>query len=56
MAVFLLECREEEERQADYPSKKASLPVLETMARQWYHFNNNSMVSNNIIILFLQAF
>ena len=29
MAVFLIECREDEERQANFPSKEASLPVLE---------------------------
>ena len=29
MAVFLLECREDEERQVDFPSKEASSPVLE---------------------------
>ena len=28
MAVFLLECREDEERQADFPNKEASSPVL----------------------------
>ena len=32
MAVFLLECREDEEIQASFPNKKASSPVLETMA------------------------
>ena len=32
MAVFLLECREDEERQVNFPSKQASSPVLETMA------------------------
>ena len=32
MAVFLLECRENEERQADFPSKDASSSVLEMMA------------------------
>ena len=32
MAVFLLERREDEERQADSPGKEASLPVLETTA------------------------
>ena len=31
MAVFLLECREDEERQADSPSKEASSPILVTM-------------------------
>ena len=29
MAVVLLECREAEERQADFPSKEASQSVLE---------------------------
>ena len=28
MTVFLLECREGEERQADFPSKEASQSVL----------------------------
>ena len=32
MVVFLLECREDEERPADFPSKETSSPVLETMA------------------------
>ena len=32
MAVFLLECREDEERQADFPRKEASLLSLETTA------------------------
>ena len=30
MTVFLVECREDEGRQADFPSKEASSPVLET--------------------------
>ena len=32
MAVFLLECRENEERQVDFPGKEAFPPVLETTA------------------------
>ena len=32
MTVFLQECREDEERQADFPSKEASSSVLEMMA------------------------
>ena len=32
MAVFLLECREDEERQANFCRKEASSPLLETMA------------------------
>ena len=32
MAVFLLESREDEERQADFLSKEASSPVLEMTA------------------------
>ena len=32
MAVFLLECREDEERQADFSSKEASSSILETTA------------------------
>ena len=32
MAVFLLDCREDEERQADLFSKEVSSPILETMA------------------------
>ena len=32
VAVFLLDCREDEEIQADFPSKEASSPILETMA------------------------
>ena len=30
MAVFLLECREDEEGQADFPSKEGSSLILET--------------------------
>ena len=30
MAVFLLECREDKERQADFRSKEASPSILET--------------------------
>ena len=29
MAVFLLECKEDKERQADFPSKEASQSILE---------------------------
>ena len=32
MVVFLLECGEDEERQAYFPSKETSSPVLEAMA------------------------
>ena len=32
MAVFLLECREDEERQTDFPSKEAYSPILEMLA------------------------
>ena len=32
MAVFILECKEDEERQDDFPSKKASQSTLETTA------------------------
>ena len=32
MAIFLLECREDGERQTDFPSKKASSLVLEMTA------------------------
>ena len=32
MAVFLLECKEDEERQANFPSKEAFSPVLEVTA------------------------
>ena len=28
MAVFILQCKEDEKRQADYPSKEDSSPVL----------------------------
>ena len=31
MAVVQLECREDEERQANFPSKETSSPVLEMM-------------------------
>ena len=54
MAVFLLECRKDEERLANFPSKEASSPVLEMIAS----FTDaailaNSVVTNNIIIVFL---
>ena len=32
MAVFLLECREDEEREAKFSSKETSSPVIETTA------------------------
>ena len=32
MAVFLLECRKDEERQANFPSKEAFSPISETTA------------------------
>ena len=32
MAVFLLEYKEDEERQADFPTKQASQSILEMMA------------------------
>ena len=32
MAIILLECREDEERQADFCTKEASSPVLEMTA------------------------
>ena len=32
MAVFILECREDEERQANFCRKEASSPLLEMMA------------------------
>ena len=32
MTVFLLECRENEERQADFPSKEVFSSILEMMA------------------------
>ena len=51
MAVLLLECREDEERQANFLSKEASSPVLETTASftNGTVFNGNLMVRNNII-------
>ena len=41
MAVFLLECREDEERQANFPSTVVSLPMLETTAR----FTNGAILT-----------
>ena len=32
MAVFLIECSEDEKRQVDFPNEEASLSVLEMMA------------------------
>ena len=40
MAVLLLECREDEERQADFCRKQASSPLLEVMAS----FNNDAIL------------
>ena len=31
MAVFLRECKDDEGRKANFPSKEASSPILETM-------------------------
>ena len=56
MAVFLLEYRKDEERQADFSGKEATSPILETMAsftNSIYHLNANLMVNNNTIIVFL---
>ena len=41
-----------EEIQADFPSKEASSPILETTTRfiNGAIFNSNSMGSNNIIV------
>ena len=36
MVVFLLECREDEGRQTDFPSKEASSSILEMTAMQFY--------------------
>ena len=44
MAVFLLECREHEKRQVDFPNEEASLSVLEMMA---------SLTDGAILILFV---
>ena len=41
MAIFLLECGQDEERQADFPSKEASRSVLETMAS----FTNSAILN-----------
>ena len=32
MAVLLLECKEDEERQPDFPTKQVSLSILDMMA------------------------
>ena len=40
MAVFLLECREDKERQADFCRKDASSPLLETTA----NFTNGAIL------------
>ena len=31
-SCFLLECRKDEEREANFPNKEVSSPILETMA------------------------
>ena len=41
MAVFLLECREDEEKQANFCRKEASTPVLETTAS----FTNGAIIT-----------
>ena len=52
MAVFLLECREDEERQADFLGFFTRFGN-DGQFYQWCHINRNLMVSNNIIIVFL---
>ena len=56
MAVFLLECKEDEESQAGFPGTQASSPVLETTASFTNSAILNLMVSNNIIIVFCNPF
>ena len=41
MAVFLLECREDGERQANFCQKEASSPLLETTA----NFTNSAILN-----------
>ena len=54
MAVFLLQCREDKERQADFVERKPLYHFREDGEfYQWCHFNRNLMVNNNIIIVFL---
>ena len=55
---FLLEYREDEERQADFCRKEASSPLLEMTASftNGTIFNGNLMVSNNIIIVVFRPF
>ena len=52
MAVFLLEFREDEETQANFPSKEAFSPIFKTMVSctNGAILRGNLMVSNNIII------
>ena len=53
MAVFLLEYREDEDRQVKFCIKEASSPVSEDRQfYQWCHFNENLTVSNNINTVF----
>ena len=53
-SCFLLECREDEERQADFCRRGLYTTVRgDGQLYQWCHFNKNLMVSNNIIIVFL---
>ena len=49
MAIFLLECREDEERQVNSPRKEVR---NDGQFYQWCHFKRNLMVRNNIIIIF----
>ena len=50
MAVFLLECREDKERQTDLCRKEAISPLFETTPS----FTNGAILkNNNIIIVFL---
>ena len=56
MAVFLLECREDEEDKLI--RKEASSPLFKDNGQfyQWCHFNGNLMMSKNIIIVFFSSF
>ena len=57
MTVFLLECREDKEKTRQFPRKGFPTHCRDDdQFCQWCHFNRNSVMSNNIIIVILSAF
>ena len=52
MTIFLLECREDVERQANFCRKEALLEMTASFT-QGCHFNGSLMVSNNVVTVFI---